>query len=124
MRSESGIGNQPVVNFLPRPDAIFTRREILDAELAVLIRAGLTKEQSLRGGFSRRRTQSYLNIADSFALIVMDRAGNIRGVGRKLNFDDAAHARGEIENSVSDVLVSETDGLDVGPVRRTIHVGA
>src|SRR5258708_20976077 len=124
MRTEFRVGNQATINLFPRQDAVFARREILEAEFAILTRAGLLEEQSLRGGFSRSRTQGHLDTHDSFAIVVMDCAGNIGGVRGELNVYDAAGTRGEIENPVTNILVPEVDGLDEDPIRQTIHLDA
>src|SRR5258708_39920933 len=124
MRAEFGIGNEPVINLFPRQDAVFTRREILDSETAVRTRAGIAEEQTLRCEFGRSRTQGHLDTHDSFALVVVDSAGNVGGVLGKLNVNDAAGARGEIENPFGNILVPEVDGLDVDPVRQSIHLDA
>src|SRR5258708_17058621 len=124
MRAEFGIGNEPVINLFPRQDAVFTRREILDSETAVRTRAGIAEEQTLRCEFGRSRTQGHLDTHDSFALVVMDRAGNIGGVRGKPNVYDAAGARGEIQNPSGNIRLSPVHGLDVDPVRQSIHVDA
>src|SRR5258708_1161254 len=124
MRTEFRVGNQATINLFPRQDAVFARREILEAEFAILTGAGLFEQQRLRGEFGRSRTQGHLDTHDSFALVVVDSAGNIGGVRGKPNVYEAAGARGDIENPVGNILVPEVDGLDVDRVRQTIDLDA